>query len=95
MARETKTRQPAKPGESGKGGASASAAPSPPRKPFNPLKFFTEVRQEGRKVTWTARRETVISTIMVVIMGALAALFFFLTDSVIGWVVNFVLRLGA
>ena len=93
MARDQKSRQPAKTGGSGKSDHSGSA---PARKAaVNPLKFFSQVRQEGRKVTWTSRRETLVSTIMVVIMAIIAAIFFFAVDWVIGHIVNFMLSLGA
>lgn len=99
MARNTKTRQPAKSaGASGKAGASANAAAAsaPARKKTaNPFKFLSEVRQEGRKVTWTSRRETIISTIMVLVMATIAAIFFFAVDSLIGWIINFLLSFGA
>ena len=42
--------------------------------------FIREVRQEASKVTWPSRRETSISTGMVVLMVVLAALFFMLVD---------------
>ena len=95
MARQTKTRQPARSGAGAKGGAN-SASPAPARKKgFNPFRFFREVRQEGRKVTWTSRQETIVSTVMVLIMASFAALFFFLVDTVIGLVIDFLLALGA
>ena len=94
MARDTKNRQSGKTGAAGKAGA---AQPAPParKRTTSPLKFFSEVRQEGRKVTWTSRNETVVSTIMVVVMASFAALFFFGVDAVIGFVVNLLLGLGA
>jgi len=96
MARDTKNRPPAKPAASGRSGTSGGAASAPaPKKPFNPLRFFAEVRQEGRKVTWTGRRETLISTIMVVVMSIVAALFFFAVDSLLGFIVRNLLGLGA
>ena len=64
-------------------------------KGLNPVRFAGEVRQEGRKVTWTTGRETVITTIMVFIMVALAAGFFFLVDTVLNFVVRFGLTLGS
>ena len=64
-------------------------------KGFNPVRFASEVRQEGRKVTWTSWRETLITTIMVFIMVALAAAFFFLVDSIFNFVIRFGLSLGA
>ena len=54
----------------------------------NPLKFLREVRQETNKVTWASRSETIITTVMVLIMVALAALFFLGVDAVLSWLVN-------
>jgi preprotein translocase subunit SecE len=50
---------------------------------FNPGKFLQEVRAETQKVTWPTRRETMITTLMVFIMSALAAIFFLVADQVI------------
>ena len=38
----------------------------------NPLEFLQQVRQEAAKVTWPTRRETMITTTMVMIMVALS-----------------------
>ncbi|GGH07895.1 hypothetical protein GCM10007420_25870 [Glycocaulis albus] len=98
MAKAGKTRQPARAGASGQGSGSASAAgaTAPVRKkPFNPFRFIGEVRQEGRKVTWTSRNETIVSSIFVLILSVIAAVFFFGVDSLIGLIVNFLLGLGA
>ena len=46
----------------------------------SPVKFITQVRAEGAKITWPTRREVVTTTIMVLIMAALTSLFFFLVD---------------
>jgi preprotein translocase subunit SecE len=46
----------------------------------NPVKFFQEVRSEVSKVVWPTRREVVLTTIMVFILAALAAIFFSLVD---------------
>jgi preprotein translocase subunit SecE len=64
-------------------------------KGINPVRFAGEVRQEARKVTWTAWRETLITTIMVFIMVALAAGFFFVVDLILNFIVRFGLSLGA
>jgi preprotein translocase subunit SecE len=44
------------------------------------VQYLTQVRDEGRKVTWTTWRETYISTFMVLIMVAVMSAFFFLVD---------------
>ncbi|MEM9212369.1 MAG: preprotein translocase subunit SecE [Pseudomonadota bacterium] len=50
---------------------------------MNPIQFLEQVRSEVAKVVWPTRRETTITTIMVFIMAALFALFFFLIDQLI------------
>lgn len=59
----------------------------------NPLKFFQEVRQEVGKVTWPTRNETLISTAMVLVMVALASLFFLAADQIISWLVQLMLSI--
>jgi preprotein translocase subunit SecE len=60
----------------------------------SPFKFMQEVRQEASKITWPSRRETAITTVMVFIMGALAALFFTATDWIIRMAVALLLGIG-
>lgn len=55
---------------------------------INPAKFIREVRQEVSKVTWPTRKETSVSTMMVLVMAAIAAVFFVLVDWVIGTAVR-------
>jgi preprotein translocase subunit SecE len=61
---------------------------------LNPFKFMQEVRQETNKVTWPSRKETGITTAMVFIFAALAAVFFLLADQVIRIAVTLVLGIG-
>jgi preprotein translocase subunit SecE len=49
----------------------------------NPFEFLQQVREEGAKVTWPTRRETMISTVMVFIMVSIAAIFFLAVDAVL------------
>ena len=49
----------------------------------NPLQFIQQVRAETAKVVWPTRRETGLTTVMVMIMAALFATFFFLVDLLI------------
>ena len=58
----------------------------------NPVKFLQEVRQEVSKVTWPTRNETLISTVMVLAMVALASIFFLLADQIISWLIQAVLN---
>ena len=46
----------------------------------NPFQFMQQVRAETAKVTWPTRREVVITTLMVLALAALTAVFFFLVD---------------
>jgi preprotein translocase subunit SecE len=62
---------------------------------ISPFKFLQEVRTETQKVTWPTRRETLITTIMVFVMVAIASVFFFLADQIIRVLVTFVLGIGS
>ncbi len=57
----------------------------------NPFEFIQQVRTEVSKVTWPTRKETVVTTIMVLIMSFAAAIFFLGVDFVLRFVVQFVL----
>ena len=72
----------------------ASAKAGPGKKKTNPAAFLRQVRQEASKVTWPSRKETWIASLMVFIMVALAAVFFFAVDQVLAFVVRYVLGLG-
>jgi len=76
----------------------ASARPAPPveapRKRTSLAQFFREVRAEARKVTWTSWRETWITSVMVGIMVVAAALFFFGIDSLFGFAMQEILKIG-
>ena len=58
-----------------------------------PAQFINQVRAETGKVSWPTRRETVTTAVMVVIMTALLAVFFFAVDSAFGALVKFLLGL--
>jgi preprotein translocase subunit SecE len=61
----------------------------------NPIQFFRQVRQEVNKVTWPTRRETMVSTGMVLLMVVLASVFFLLVDQFFAWAVRLIFGLGA
>jgi preprotein translocase subunit SecE len=69
----------------------ASAAP---KRRLNPIRFFSEVRREGSKVTWPSWKETWLTTIMVFIMVTLIMIFFTIVDSFLGFGVRYLLGLG-
>jgi preprotein translocase subunit SecE len=51
--------------------------------------FIRQVRQEGSRVTWPTRRETMVTTSMVFVMVFIAAAFFFVVDQVMSYGVRF------
>ncbi len=59
-----------------------------------PFEFLQQVRAEGAKVVWPTRRETVVTTVMVVIMAVSASIFFLLADQVFSKFIGFILTLG-
>ena len=58
---------------------------------LNPFQFIQEVRAEVSKVTWPTRKETWVTTIAVLIMVTIAALFFMVVDQILGYIVTLVL----
>lgn len=61
---------------------------------MNPAQFQRQVRQELAKVTWPSRKETTVTTVMVLIMVALTAVFFILVDLVLSRGVQWLLGFG-
>jgi preprotein translocase subunit SecE len=61
----------------------------------NPFQFLQQVRAEASKVVWASRRETAISTVMVIGFAFVAAVFFLIADQIISWGVTFLLGLGS
>ena len=49
----------------------------------NPVEFAQQVREEARKIAWPSRKEVMISTIMVMIMVTMAAIFFLAVDFIL------------
>ena len=74
------------------GGATPRSAPAKRR--ASPGQVVREVRQEMAKVTWPTRRETVVTTIMVLIMTTILAIFFLGVDQVLGRLIKLVLSVG-
>ncbi len=60
----------------------------------NPFAFLQQVRAEATKVVWPSRRETAVSTVMVIVMAFFAAIFFLTADQGISYGVKFLLGLG-
>ncbi|MAR76431.1 MAG: preprotein translocase subunit SecE [Rhizobiales bacterium] len=62
---------------------------------FRPVKYVQEVKNEMDKVTWPSRRETTVTSIMVLIFVFIAAIFFLLSDQLLSWVVGLILGIGS
>jgi transcriptional antiterminator NusG len=59
----------------------------------SPGEYIRQVRAEGSKVVWPSMKETRTTAIMVLIMTALLAIFFFGVDSALSAIVKFLLGL--
>ena len=57
-----------------------------------PGEFIRQVRAETAKVVWPTRKETVTTTIMVMIMTGMLAIFFFGVDAVFNSIVKFLVE---
>ena len=78
-------RRTGNPAAGAKASAGASAAtvtvePTTPKVRTSPVQFFSQVRAEGRKIVWPSRKETWITSVMVFILGVIAAAFFCIVD---------------
>jgi preprotein translocase subunit SecE len=60
----------------------------------SPAQFVREVRQELAKVTWPTRKELAVTTASVFVMAIAMAVFFFVVDQIIAWVVQAILGFG-
>lgn len=63
-------------------------------KTTNPFIFLQQVRSETAKVTWPSRRETLISTVMVLVFAVIAMIFFFAADQLMALGIDIILGLG-
>ncbi|WPB86777.1 preprotein translocase subunit SecE [Sediminicoccus rosea] len=57
---------------------------------IDPVQFSREVRQEVAKVTWPSRRETLITTGLVLALSSLAAVFFLVVDQIIQFAMSWI-----
>ncbi len=60
----------------------------------NPFQFIQQVRSEASKIVWPTRRETLTTTVMVFVMATIFAIFFFLADQIISWLLQLILSLS-
>ena len=64
-------------------------------KKTNPAQFVRQVRQEMSKVTWPERKDTLISSLIVIVLVMLFSIFFLLTDQVWSFVIKKIIQFGA
>jgi len=61
----------------------------------SPGEFVRQVRAEANKIVWPTPRETMMTTIMVLIMTTLLAVFFLGIDNLFCFIVRWLLSLAA
>ena len=54
------------------------------------IEFIKSVRSEWFKIVWPTRETVVHTTIMILVFSGLAALFFFVIDSILNALVNWI-----
>jgi preprotein translocase subunit SecE len=60
----------------------------------NPFEFIQQVRAEAAKVIWPTRRETLITTGLVLMLVVFTSVFFLVVDQVLREIVSLVLGFG-
>ena len=66
----------------------------PAKDKVSPVKYVGQVRQEARKVVWPTSRETITTTILVMVMVILMGIFFFIVDWALATIIKLFLGLG-
>ena len=87
-------RRPQQPAQPVLAGNTVAADAGPPKKRTSIPQFIGQVRAEGRKIVWPSRKETWITSVMVLIMVLIAALFFFVVDAGLTFASGFILAIG-
>ena len=64
------------------------------KKKVGPMKYLSQVRQEARKVVWPTGNETLVTTIMVMIVMVLFGIFFFFVDWMAANLTQVLLHIG-
>ena len=57
--------------------------------------FVRETRMEIAKITWPTRKETLVTTAMIVLMALVAGVFFLAVDSALGFVISRILGMNS
>ena len=64
-------------------------------KKTSPALFVRQVRQELQKVTWPTRRDTFISSLIVILLIFLFSLFFLLSDQIRSFSIKKIIEIGS
>ena len=64
-------------------------------KKTSPALFVRQVRQELQKVTWPTRRDTLISSLIVIFLIFLFSLFFLLSDQIWSFSIKKIIQIGS
>ena len=86
-----------------KPGAAGSSPATPANKKIidmenkktSPALFVRQVRQELQKVTWAGRRDTFVSSAIVILLIILFSLFFLLTDQIWSFSIKKIIQIGS
>ncbi|MBO7509421.1 MAG: preprotein translocase subunit SecE [Alphaproteobacteria bacterium] len=54
------------------------------------MDFIRGVRAEWFKIVWPTRADVVRATIMILVFSGIAALFFFVVDSILNWIMGLI-----
>ena len=65
------------------------------KKKTSPAQFVRQVRQELQKVIWPQRRDTFISSAIVILLIILFSLFFLLTDQIWSFSIRKIIEVGS
>ena len=70
-------------------------APAVKKPRTSPLQFWNQVQAEGRKIVWPSRKETWITSVMVLIMVLMAAAFFWIVDTLLRVAFQYIIAFGS
>ena len=65
------------------------------KKKTSPALFVRQVRQELQKVTWPEKRDTFISSAIVILLIIVFSIFFLLTDQIWSFSIKKIIQIGS
>ena len=65
------------------------------KKKTNPAQFVRQIRQELSKVTWPDKKDTFLSSVIVIVLIMVFSIFFLLTDQLWSFVIKKIIQIGA